>query len=211
VIKRPSPALVLSAVALFVTLGGTAVAASFRDSAAHVTKKHQSLTARQINKLIAAYVKAHPGPRGPAGSQGASGIQGPTGQPGRTGQPGPGATQINVVQGTNTGAPVGTAGPWTVRMSCDPGGTVSVNITGPGSYYDTTVTGTPGMTATSTTVNNGTLGSGFTRNTMSSGQQISEDVHLFSGATMYELHLQMVGTGSVTPSCALVGSILPIT
>lgn len=204
--KRPSPALVLSALALFVALGGTGFAATFGHSAAH--KKPRPLTSGEVKKLIAAYLKAHPGRRG------ARGPRGRAGKPGGTGPQGPGAKQIRVIQGTNTGSSVGTAGPWTIRMGCFPGGSTDVNITGPGSYYDTTTeaTVTPASPAT-VHVDNAALGaSGLTRNTQTAGQQISEQVHLVSGATMYELHLELtsINVDPTTPRCTMVGSILPV-
>jgi hypothetical protein len=207
--KRPSPALVLSVLALFVALGGTGLAATLGHSAAHTAKSTQPLTVRRVKRLIAAYLKAHPARRG------AIGPRGPAGIPGGTGPQGPGATQIQVTQGTNTGTPVATAGPWTIRMACFPGGTASVNITGPGSYYDTTAlaTLTPASPAT-VHVDNALLGAGgLTRNTLTAGQQISEDVQLISGTTMYELHLQLssLNIDPTTPSCTMVGSILPVT
>jgi hypothetical protein len=203
--KKPSPAFAVSAVALFVALGGTGLAASHGHEAAH---KHTSraLTPARVKKLIAAYLHAHPhqGPRGPQGVAGAAGGAGPSGPQG------PGAKQIvSSAGGALTPTPIAAVGPWTVRFGCLAG--VSVNITGPGNYYNTTVAGAPGIsTATTTHINNGALGeSGVTVDT-GANMQLSEDVELISGATMYEVHLQMTATGSGAGSCTVAGSATPV-
>ena len=71
--QRPSPAIVLAALALFLALGGTAVAA-----------RHYLITStRQIKPSV---LHALYGARGPAGPPGPSG---PAGAPGTPGAPGP--------------------------------------------------------------------------------------------------------------------------
>jgi hypothetical protein len=90
---------------------------------------------------------------------------------------------------------------------------VSVNIVGPGNYYDTTVTGEPGIsTPTTTRINNGAMGEGgVSANTIGPNQQLSLDVQLISGATMYELRLQMTETGSGSSNpCTVTGSAIPV-
>jgi hypothetical protein len=204
--KKPSPALAVSAVALFVALGGTGLAASHGHEAAKKHATSKALTPTRVKKLIAAYLHAHPHP-GPRGPQGLSGA---TGGPGQSGPQGPGAKQIvSSAAGALTPTPIATVGPWTVRFGCLAG--VSVNITGPGNYYNTTVAGAPGTATTTTThINNGALGeSGVTANT-NANTQLSEDVELISGATMYEVHLQMTATGSGAGSCTVAGSATPV-
>jgi hypothetical protein len=108
---------------------------------------------------------------------------------------------------------VATAGPWSIRMGCLPGGTGFVNVQGPGSFYDTTASRPVGGVAT-VRVNNAMLGaSGVTVDTAAAGEQVSVDVHLVSVTTMYELHLQLtsVSIAPNMPSCTMVGSILPVT
>jgi hypothetical protein len=69
---RPSPAIVLAALALFVALGGTALAA-----------RHYLITsASQIKPSVLAQLHGKIGARGPAGAQGPTGPQGPAGAPG---------------------------------------------------------------------------------------------------------------------------------
>ena len=88
--KRPSPALALAALALFIALGGTGLAAtSGHRAAAKRTKKpagRMTLTPARVNKLIAAYLAAHPRAIGPQGPKGATGAAGGTGQTGPVGQ-----------------------------------------------------------------------------------------------------------------------------
>jgi hypothetical protein len=94
--KKPSPALVVAGLALFVSLGGTGYAASrLQSSATTAASRHRAapLTSKQVEKLIAAYVRHHHiGAVGATGSQGATGPQGSagaTGAPGGTGPQGP--------------------------------------------------------------------------------------------------------------------------
>jgi hypothetical protein len=74
---RPSPAIVLSALALFVALGGTALAA-----------RHYLITsASQIKPSVLAQLHGKAGAHGPEGTQGPTGPQGPAGTPGAPGTP----------------------------------------------------------------------------------------------------------------------------
>lgn len=117
----PSPALIISLVALFAALGGTGYAATNQDSAV-AAKKSKTLTKRQVNKLIAAYIKTHPpragsqGSTGPAGTNGQAGGNGTTGKDGtngNTGLTGPGGSTgysatiigLNTTTGTDLYAP----------------------------------------------------------------------------------------------------------
>jgi hypothetical protein len=204
--KKPSPALAVSAVALFAALGGTGLATTHGHDSAHKRKpKPAVLTPARVNKLIAAYLHAHPSPIGPQGPQGQAG------GPGLTGPQGPGATRITGSQtGFRTPATIATVGPWQVLMSCGTG--VSVNIIGPGNYYDTTVSGTSsGDVAAQAEVHNGSMSpAGVTASTAStSTQQTSQDVQLISGATMYEVRLQMTSTG-VAGTCTVSGSAIAV-
>jgi hypothetical protein len=110
-----------------------------------------------------------------------------------------------------TPVPIATVGPWTVHWSCNFG--PAVNITGPGSYYATTIGGAPGpSTSTETHINNGPLGeAGFTAGS-AANKQMSVEVQLISGATMYELRIEMTETGSgIHNPCTLTGSATPVT
>lgn len=66
-----------------VAVGGSAVAATSggHRSKSPLTKKEQ----KAVNAMIAAYVKKHPGPRGPAGGPGAAGAAGSPGPAGANG------------------------------------------------------------------------------------------------------------------------------
>jgi hypothetical protein len=93
-LPKPSPALVLALLALFVALGGTAVAATpvvkralFADNAA----KLQGRSAAAIVKLAASRAATRPGPKGdtgPAGPKGDVGAAGPKGDAGAAGPKG---------------------------------------------------------------------------------------------------------------------------
>src|SRR5262249_23282120 len=77
--KRPSPALVLALLALFVSCRGIGTAANV---------SHQRVRAGRTLGLLK--VKRGPrGPRGPQGPRGAPGPQGPKGDPGAAGPRGP--------------------------------------------------------------------------------------------------------------------------
>ena len=87
--RRPTPAFVLAAIALFVSLGGTGYAATTltagtSDHAQAAATKSKTLTKAQVNKLIGAYIANHQlSLRGPAGPAGPAGGAGPTGGTGR--------------------------------------------------------------------------------------------------------------------------------
>lgn len=117
---------------------------------------------------------------------------------------------MSSVVGPRTAFPIATVGPWTVLMECTVG--VSVNILGPGNYYDTTVTGAPGISNPTTThINNGAMGEAGVTASTSANTQLSADVQLTSGATMYELRLQMATTGSgISNPCTVTGSAIPV-
>jgi hypothetical protein len=78
-LRKPSPAAVVAIVALFVALGGTAVAA------------HRFLitSTRQIKPSVLRELKGAGARRGPAGATGPQGASGPQGPQGAEGPPGP--------------------------------------------------------------------------------------------------------------------------
>ncbi len=73
----PSPALVISLIALFVALGGTSLAA-----ATYVNGKQIKPHSIPKNRLTASAIKGLKGERGPAGVQGQKGDKGDQGEPG---------------------------------------------------------------------------------------------------------------------------------
>src|SRR6185503_14830348 len=99
--RRPSPATVISLVALFVALGGTGYAAvqlAPRNSVGSTQVINGSLQKVDLSKKAVTALKGNRGARGPAGAQGAAG---PAGAAGATGPAGAvGAT-----------GPVGASGP----------------------------------------------------------------------------------------------------
>jgi hypothetical protein len=90
--RRPSPALVVAIVALFVAFSGTATAAlvmtgkQIKDGTiTGKDLKHRTLGTNKLSKKAVSSLKGQPGPAGP---QGAAGPQGPKGDPGSQGPPG---------------------------------------------------------------------------------------------------------------------------
>jgi Collagen triple helix repeat (20 copies) len=90
---RPSPALVVAIVALFVAFSGTATAALVMTGA---QIKNGTITGKDLrnrtlgtNKLSKKALSSLKGQRGPAGSQGVAGVQGPKGDTGAAGAQGP--------------------------------------------------------------------------------------------------------------------------
>jgi hypothetical protein len=86
--RKPSVPMLLALVALFVALGGTAVAA-----------KHYLITSTsQIKPSVLKALKGHAGPPGAAGASGAAGPQGPQGSQGPQGPTGPpGPTNLSAI------------------------------------------------------------------------------------------------------------------
>jgi hypothetical protein len=89
-LKAPSPALVISLVALFVALGGTTYAATSlpKNSVGTVQLKKGAVTKKKINKKTIAALRGNRGPRGPQGAKGATGATGATGNTGAAGPSG---------------------------------------------------------------------------------------------------------------------------
>jgi hypothetical protein len=82
--RTPSPALVISVVALFVALGGTTYAATSlpRNSVGTKQLKNGAVTRKKISKNTISGLKGARGPQGPQGLRGVQGIQGVQGTPG---------------------------------------------------------------------------------------------------------------------------------
>ena len=110
--RRPSPATVISLVALFVALGGTsyaAVALVPNNSVGSAQVINGSLQKKDLSTKAVAALKGNRGPAGAQGAQGSAGAAGPAGAAGATGATGPvGASGVTGPKGT-TGA-TGAAG-----------------------------------------------------------------------------------------------------
>jgi hypothetical protein len=76
-LKAPSPALVISLVALFVALGGTSLAAANYINGKHI--KPHSIPTDRLTKGAINTLHGAQGPRGPQGTQGLQGPRGDTG------------------------------------------------------------------------------------------------------------------------------------
>lgn len=79
-LRAPSPALVVSLVALFVALGGTSLAA-----ANYINGKHIKPHSIPTDRLTKGAIKTLHGAQGPRGPQGTQGLQGPKGDTGGIG------------------------------------------------------------------------------------------------------------------------------
>jgi hypothetical protein len=89
-LRRPSPALVLAALALFVSLGGTALAAGH-----YLLTSTSQIKPSVLHQLHGATgARGATGAQGPAGALGATGSQGPAGPTGPEGPPGAPATAL---------------------------------------------------------------------------------------------------------------------
>lgn len=85
--RRPSAALVVASLALFVALSGSAVAAKGLISGKQIAKetitskniKNRTLKKKDLNAKTIASLRGATGPQGPAGKQGPAGPQGPAG------------------------------------------------------------------------------------------------------------------------------------
>jgi hypothetical protein len=86
-LRTPSPAFVVSLIALFVALGGTTYAATSlpKNSVGTNQLKNGAVTKQKINKKTISALRGSRGPIGPAGPMGATGSQGSTGSPGANG------------------------------------------------------------------------------------------------------------------------------
>ncbi|HEY4277093.1 MAG TPA: hypothetical protein VGM91_02675 [Conexibacter sp.] len=240
-LRRPSPAIAIAGIALFASLGGTGYAATtLKRPVRHPAAKATPLTRRQVNALIASYVRGHraelqgpageaggTGPQGGAGAIGATGpagTAGPTGQPGQTGPAGhdgaqgpqgPGAIPIAVAGSSASppNSPLATVGPWTLTITCSTSASnnSSVRITGPGTLAQSTAIGAPGSSAV-TTLSDISISSGVAIG-VPDGRQLSESGFLQSGPTIYELKLQLAAPsyGGLFESCPVVGDAIPVT
>jgi hypothetical protein len=85
--RRPSPALVISLVALFVALGGTGYAAFAipRNSVGSAQIINHSVRTADLSRKTVTALEGSRGPEGPAGAQGPAGPQGDKGPAGAAG------------------------------------------------------------------------------------------------------------------------------
>ena len=198
-LRRPSPALVLAGIALFVVLGGTGYAATQSAATKPVTKS-------QVSKLIAKYVKSHK-----KELTGAAGAPGGAGGAGAVGPQGPGAVQLHASNSSteSSAAPAGTAGPWTISLKCT-GGAATMKVTGPGTTEGTSSLAA-GSAPAATYVNGpSAIGSGANYAIGAGGQQ-SLDLFLRDGSAMFEINVVVTAVdGGLFTDCDLSGAAIPV-
>lgn len=128
--KRITPSMVVAAIALFVALAGTGVAATQALAPANSVGTQQIVNGSiRLVDLHASARKGMKGERGPVGAvgpPGASGLSGPTGPPGPAGGFDP--AKVQIVEGPSQD--VAPSQVVTLRADC-PSGTVAVG----GGYY----------------------------------------------------------------------------
>jgi hypothetical protein len=124
---RQSPSLIVAMLALFVAMGGTAIAAGnalitgkqiANSSITGTDVKNKSLTAKDFKGSV----RGARGARGPAGPQGAQGAQGPQGGQGPQGAQGPTGPSDGFYTATATGQAISTVGVTTVESLTLPPG-----------------------------------------------------------------------------------------
>ncbi len=205
---RLTPSLVISLLALFISLGGTGYAASKIDlgSAAASHKPAKPLTSKQVNKLIATYLAAHHiGAKGPEGKQGIPGTPGTPGSPGGKGDQGPGATRIVLNTTSASGAGSVAIGPWTLSTDCAPSET-DIAVEGPEyKYAETESLGKIGETAK---VLNFNEERGVSASIPSGDQELLTAV-IYSGTAMEHLELEITDEPGLFNSCRIIGSATP--
>ena len=197
-LRRPSPALVLAGIALFIVLGGTGYAAT------HSKKAAKPVTKAQVNKLVASYFKSHQNQlTGPAG--------GPGSTAGGVGPQGPGAFRLAASNSSTESSPAtaGTAGPWTIALKCN-GGNAAMKVTGPGTTEGTSSLA-GGVNPAATYVNGpSAIGSGASYAIGVGGQQ-SLDLFLRDGSAMFEINVVVTAVdGGLFTNCALSGAAISV-
>jgi hypothetical protein len=224
---RPSPALLIALVALFVSLGGTGYAASQVTAGASKAKTSKLVTTAQVNKLIERFFATHrtelkgaqgsdgaagkngdAGAKGDKGDRGEKGDKGDTGDKGERGEigpQGPGATSLVTTAIGNETAPVGTVGPWSITVTCNPSTPNStLTIKGPGELSQSVTKNT------STAATSVAIGSGQTLQ-VNNGEHLAETGFLTSGSTTYQLNIQMTTENpGLFQSCPVVGDAIPV-
>jgi hypothetical protein len=216
--RRPTPAFILAAIAVFASLGGTGFAASKlagrADDDAHAAK---ALTKKQINKLIASYVKKHRsqlrGPAGAPGAAGAQGLQGAAGANGQSGAPGPGATRIAMQGSSSDSSPhhVATVGPWSFTLTCKASANhATLEIDGPGTATSATQLSLGTATGWVRDSAPANIGSGWIF-AVDDGAQAMQTLYLRDGSTLVLVNVMLSAfNGGLFETCDLVGAAIPV-
>lgn len=210
--KRPSPALVISCVALFASLGGTGYAATHvvagDAKAKSKSKAPKYVTSTEVNKLIASYAKTHKlvGPQGLAGLPGASGSPGAEG---KVGPQGPGAHLVNVAL-LGSGSETVKFGAWELVVTCSSSG-AKYEVKGTGTMaYTSSFGGNGSSSGTSVTNGHFTLGGEIWDVGVGSGAQSYLQAQLVSGSTADQLTLEASAESGLIEFCNVWGNTIPL-
>jgi hypothetical protein len=122
-LRAPSPALVISLIALFVALGGTTYAATTALINGSHIKPHSIAKNRLTNKAVK-QLKGNRGPKGATGATGAQGVQGVQGLQGIQGARGPSDVYEVELSATTGSTPAGTTR--TLTLSNLPAGAYAI-------------------------------------------------------------------------------------
>lgn len=205
------------ALAIVVAAAATAYGAAGGGGTITVCVTHSNGTLYQAKKCAKHDTKLSWGKEGPRGPQGATGATGAPGAPGakgdtgNTGPQGPGAIPIalNITSAQSGPQPVGTAGPWSFTFTCAPGGPATFTVHGPGEVGGTTSIAAGGAKGETFVGAMGSIGGGASA-AVGNGHQMSQQLFLQSGSTLYQLNILMSAELVLFESCSLSGDAIPV-
>lgn len=116
--RKPSPAMVVALLALFVALGGTATAAGLLVTTRQI--KDRTIQLVDISPQATRALRGAPGPQGPEGPPGPAGPQGPQGNQGATGPAGPAGRSAADIYTRTLDAVAEAGGGQFVNLFCGP-------------------------------------------------------------------------------------------
>ncbi len=218
-LRRPSTALLIAGLALFISLGGTGYAAmtwaTRARNAAGKQKKPvpKTLTTAQVDTLAAYYARHHvtvsTGPaRAPGAANAKRAVLG-TRADRQVGAQRPGAQKL-IAEEISAAAPeTFTLGLWKLTFSCL-AGEARLAIKGPGTLDYTSTFGDPGAPGTTVNDHGSTEGSGFQTAVASKRQQ---ELHgfLVDESTLEQLSYEATAeNGGMFEQCDLYGSAIPV-
>jgi len=220
--RRPSPALVIACLSLFVALGGTGYAATHLVAHGAKSKKTtKPLSSGKVNSLIAAYLRKHhasiegpTGATGATGALGATGGSGATGGIGVTGPQGPGMIgfRLDDTSADTSFKPLATIGPWALAISCTPTG-ASFRSYGPqDGSNQIAISITEGATTAATIYDGGSYaGTGYSTQAIDSTAIETVRLYLLETGHFVAVDYEIRDTPGATEACDIDGTATPTT